>query len=86
MKVTALDFFLHQSLGFRIELHCHTFNLALSGTRRKLGLSAVKICCQSSIFQVSSFGAYAVISLCLGLLVDNIQGLRKSARNPSCSK
>ena len=36
MKVPASDFFLHQLLGFRFELPCHTSNLAGSVPRRKL--------------------------------------------------
>ncbi len=29
MEVAIADFFLHQPLGFRVEIHCHTFNLTL---------------------------------------------------------
>src|ERR1035441_1848111 len=36
MEVAVSDFFLHQLLGFRFELHCHTFKLAAPGARCKL--------------------------------------------------
>jgi len=34
-EVPVLDFFLHESPGFRLELHGHTSNLAVCGVRRR---------------------------------------------------
>src|SRR5580704_269795 len=44
MKVTAPDFFLHKSFGFRVELHCHPFNLSLIRDPAQARASSLERC------------------------------------------